>query len=237
MTLVRHDTGPRTGGTGTIVHRGPDKVKRIRRNWTVEEPPARIVEFVTWYVWLRVSGETAKAYGLEHDTSEQTINRWMRDPRVVTLIETGLQASNAGPEKVQAILERLHRDAVEGSIGAARLYLETVDRLAPRRVEVTVRDARDLTTEQLRAELRRAAKALDEQARGDRADDQEILDAEVLEDTEPPLDVEIMEDVPSRLSATSQEDSDGGHEEEGSPGVRQGVQPDLPQAGSLGQEG
>jgi hypothetical protein len=76
---------------------------------------------------------------------------------VVFLLENALRKSNAGPVKVQAVLDMLHtRAIVLEDVKAAQLYLQAVDRLAPRRVEVTHTDASGLSNEQLAYELRRA---------------------------------------------------------------------------------
>lgn len=225
-------------------HRGPDRVKRASRNWTVEEPPKRIRDFVTWYVWLRETGRGAKDYALWNGTNENTISRWIRDPRVVTLIETGLKASNAGPERVQTVLDMLHRKATtQDDVQAARLYLETVDRLSPRRVEVTVRDARSLSDEELRVELRRAMKIIESRTSSDREDDS-ILDADVLEDSAEPvlvdeiLDAEVLEDrtlTPDRPVIDQSPGGSDGHEE--APRLRQGVELDRETPGNQPEAG
>lgn len=180
---------------------------RVPKGWTVEEPPAAIRDFVEWYAWSRAVGDTYSAYARDTGLTLTTVFRWMRDPRVVELLETELRKTNAGPHKVQQVLDRLHVDAVAGNVSAARLYLETVDRLSPRKVEITVRDARDLSNDELKRELRTAYKRLASQASGDQASDDEIVDAELVDvDVEDGGDVEHVEPPIGQASGLTDEE-------------------------------
>ena len=108
-----------------------------------------------------------------------TLRKWLADERVVVLLENALRKSNAGPVRVQAVLDMLHRRATEQEdVKAAQLYLQAVDRLAPRRIEVTHHDASQLSNEDLARELSRAL-ALIEHQQGP------IVDAEVVDDELP----------------------------------------------------
>jgi hypothetical protein len=102
----------------------------------------------------------------------------LQDDRVLALLEVKLRKLNGGVVKVQEVLETLHRLAVAGDVKAARTYLEAVDRMAPRRHEVTITDARNLSNEQLKAELQRAVALLERQP-----ELPPVEDAEVVEDS------------------------------------------------------
>jgi hypothetical protein len=148
--------------------------------WTVDNPPDHIAQFVNFYVHERPSGcwterQVAEATGW----SVFTVRKRLRDERVLVLLESALRKSNGGPTKVQAVLDMLHQRAVVlEDVKAAHLYLQAVDRLAPRRVEVTHTDASGLSNEQLASELTRALALLRDHNPG------YIEDAEVVDDDE-----------------------------------------------------
>lgn len=164
---------------------------RARRGWTADDPPARIAAFVDWYVHERAVGDSLKGYADRTGVPYVTVMKWSKDPRVTQVLDTQLKESNAGPIKVQMVLEMLHRRAVDDQdVKAAQVYLQAVDRLVPRRqVDVTIRDARQLSDTDLHAELRRAISLLEDQ----RGVGPAIEDAEVLEDS---LDAEVGMDLP-----------------------------------------
>ena len=124
---------------------------------------------MAWYVHERRNGETmadyARAKGIRYDT----VKKLARDQRVLQLLDDELRASNAGALRTQQILDMLHRKAViDHDVRAARVYMECVGGLIPRRqVDVVVRDARLLSYEQLRAELSRALELLDRDQRAE----------------------------------------------------------------------
>ena len=155
---------------------------RAKRGWTVDDPPPRIKAFVDWYVWDRAKGESVKGYAESRGVPLITLNVWLKDTRVLTLLDHALYRSNAGPVRVQAVLDMLHRRAVENDdVKAASVYLQAVDKLVPRsRVDIVHHDARGLSDHELHAELRRAVQLLEEQ-RG--VLDVVVEDAEVVEDS------------------------------------------------------
>lgn len=151
--------------------------------WTTEDPPERIKAFVQWYAHDRLHGQNYRHYAAANGVSPITISGWLKDPRVVALLEAALQGTNAGPLKVQEVLDMLHSRAVnDQDISAAKVYLEAVGRMAPRRseVNVTVTDTRGLSNEQLAVELRRAVELLEG---GQPGLPEPIEEAEVIEDS------------------------------------------------------
>lgn len=164
---------------------------RAPRGWTADDPPTRIAAFVDWYVHERQVGDSLKGYADRTGIPYVTVMKWSKDPRVMEVLDMHLRATNAGPIKVQQVLEMLHRRAVDDQdVKAAQVYLQAVDRLVPRRqLDVTIRDARQLNNDELHAELRRAIDLLE----GQSAIGPVIEDAEVLEDS---LDGEEALDVP-----------------------------------------
>jgi hypothetical protein len=158
---------------------------RAPRGWTVDDPPERIVAFLNWYVHERNVGDTVKGYAEVSDVPLITINKWLRDQRVLTLLDRHLYASNAGPVRVQAVLDMLHMRAVrDQDVKAAQVYLSAVDKLVPKRqVDVVIHDARQLSDQELHKELSRAIALLEEQRGVAPELDPVVEEAEVLEDT------------------------------------------------------
>ena len=157
----------------------------LPRHWTVDDPPKVVRDLVTWYVHEREVGQTIidyLAWNGEHGGPRLSIAHCrdlMRDERVLALLDRALRTSNAGPLRVQAVMDMLYmRATVREDVKAAQLYLQAVDRLTQRtRVDMVVTDARQLSDEQLYAELSRATKMLEARA----AAEPPILDAEVVE--------------------------------------------------------
>ena len=171
---------------GTIPPHSPlnhvKKPRGRRMHWTLDNPPKRIRDFITWYCLTREYGQTPKHYAELCGVTTSTINNWMNDPRVLELLENALRKTNAGPAKVQEVLDMLHRRATTmDDVKAANVYLQAVDKLIPRRqVDVVLHDARQLSDEQLRTELGRAIALLEK--REPDALGAGVIDAEVVED-------------------------------------------------------
>jgi len=152
-----------------------------RPAWTVENPPEHIRRLVDWWVHERRAGEQQADFAAAAGVSLQSVRNWMVDPRVKQLLGLALDESNASAPRVQMVLDMLYKRATEDEdVKAARTYLEVVGRMAPKRTEVdiTIHDARSLSDEQLRAELKRAVDLLE-----GRALPEAIEEAEVIEDT------------------------------------------------------
>jgi len=155
--------------------------RRGGQRWTTDDPPAKIRDFCHWWVHEREHGQGARDYAAFAGYSEQTICLWLKDPRVLHVLDAEVMGTAAGPLRVLDVLNMLHKRATEDEdVKAAGLYLQAVGRMAPRQVDVRVTDARTLTDEQLRVELQRAVALLGEAP--------EIEDAVVVSDTESPTE-------------------------------------------------
>lgn len=98
--------------------------------------------------------ELAEKFGL----STQTLTRWKREPEFLTEWESQYRKVVGDPEKAQAIMGKLYETATDRTdprlVQAAKAYLEAIDVLKPKKVEVTVtRAAKDLTDDDLYALL------------------------------------------------------------------------------------
>jgi len=150
------------------------------RPWTIEDPPGEITRFVEWYCWERVRGERYHDYAKRFDLKPSVVKGYMLDERVRDLLDAALRKTNAGPDRVQEVVDMLfYRSVVLEDVQAAKLYLQHVDRLMVRsHLDVVVHDARTLSNEDLHAELQRAVALLEGRA----ALPEPIEDAVVIED-------------------------------------------------------
>ena len=150
------------------------------REWTPDKPPANVRNFLRWYVEERRIGETIHDYAVKHKIKPTVVRGWLRDERVHDVLEAMLRRSNAGPVRVQEVVDMLYKRATQADdVQAAKLYLQHVDKLVLRtQVDVVVTDARTLSDQDLRQELARAVALLDK-----RELPPVIEDAEVIEDS------------------------------------------------------
>jgi hypothetical protein len=86
--------------------------------------------------------------------STQTLTRWKNDSGFITDWENLYRKTVGSPEKAQQIVERLFETADDRTdprhVQAAKAFLEAIDAIKPKKVEVTVnRAAKDLSDEDL----------------------------------------------------------------------------------------
>jgi hypothetical protein len=86
--------------------------------------------------------------------STQTLTRWKNDSGFITDWEILYRKTVGSPEKAQQIVERLFETADDRTdprhVQAAKAFLEAIDAIKPKKVEVTVnRAAKDLSDEDL----------------------------------------------------------------------------------------
>ena len=82
--------------------------------------------------------EWAEANGVHVDS----VRRWKRDPRFIREWDRRCAELNIHPERTQGVIDSLHQAAVGGSVQAASLYLQYVEKFTPKR-RVMVDDERD----------------------------------------------------------------------------------------------
>ena len=92
----------------------------------------------------------AEKFGL----STQTLTRWKADATFLADWETQYRQTVGSPEKAQRVIERLYETAEDRTdprqVQAAKAYLEAIDAIKPKKMEVTVnRPAKDLSDEEL----------------------------------------------------------------------------------------
>ena len=93
-------------------------------------------------------------WAAENKIAADSIRRIKRDARFAKEWDRRAAELNIHPERTQSVIDSLHSQAVGGSVQAASLYLQYVDKFTPkRRVVVEDRDANSLSDAELADEL------------------------------------------------------------------------------------
>lgn len=130
------------------------RLARARGNWPPDGSlPARVQEYVEWLVSPERQPTSKVAWAKEHGTTQQTVHSWEKDDRVIKAIDKQASALNMSPERIQRVMNSVFRAAEGGDMNAAKLYLQHVDRLAPKRIKIEDDRVDTLTDEQLEREL------------------------------------------------------------------------------------
>lgn len=115
--------------------------------------PAVVEEYVEWLVSMERQPSTKRAWAAEHGVSVSSLTNWDRDDRVRRAVDARCSELNMSPERIQSVIDAVFRSAQQGDMKAAQLYLQHVDRLAPKRTIIEDRRVSSLSDEELRAEL------------------------------------------------------------------------------------
>lgn len=127
-----------------------ESINRIKERGDILSPKQR--DYIEWLCDPERKG-SKKAWAEENGVSETTIHRWQNEYVFKQAYEQRLAELNISPDRIQAVVDALHRAAKTGDTKAASLYLQYVDRLQPKRV--VIEDARvgNLSDDALAAEL------------------------------------------------------------------------------------
>ena len=96
-----------------------------------------------------------KELAIQFGLSEQTLFRWKREPDFLGEWEVQYRKVVGSPEKAQRIMDKLFETAEDRTdprqVQAAKAYLEAIEVIKPKKVEVTVSNkvAKDLSDEDL----------------------------------------------------------------------------------------
>ena len=97
---------------------------------------------------------TQYEWAAENGVHEDSIRRIKRDQRFAKEWDRRCAELNIHPERTQSVIDSLHAQAVGGSVQAASLYLQYVEKFTPkRRVWVDDREASGLSDVELADEL------------------------------------------------------------------------------------
>lgn len=87
--------------------------------------------------WLLLGPErdpkTQKEWASSNAVHEDSLRRWKRDPRFRREWEARAAELNVHVERVQSVIDAVYKEAAQGDIKAASLYLQYVDRFTPKR--------------------------------------------------------------------------------------------------------
>lgn len=115
--------------------------------------PDYVSEYVDWLIALDKQPATKVQWAREHNRHLSVLARWEKDDRVRREIDRRASDYNMHPAQIQAVLNAVMKAAQAGDMNAAKLYLQHVDKLAPKRVVVEDRRLSDMTDEELQAEM------------------------------------------------------------------------------------
>ncbi len=133
----------------------------------------RVQRFLEWLVTVPDERDPPNESLLaeEMGLTRHTIGAWKKDADFLVEWERRYRKKVGSPEKQQQVLEALHQTATDRTdprqVPAARAYLEAVDAIKPKKVDVTVqtKPAKDLSDSDLAALLAEAA-VLEQERRG-----------------------------------------------------------------------
>ena len=83
------------------------------------------------------------------------MRRWKSDPRFVREWDRRAAELNVHPERTQSVVDALYKQAAQGDVKAASLYLQYIERFTPKRRVVVddEREASGMSDAELAAEL------------------------------------------------------------------------------------
>ena len=90
---------------------------------------------------IRDSPRTQKEWAAANGCHEDSVRRIKRDPRFFREWDRRAAELNIHPERTQSVIDALFRQAADGDVKAASLYLQYIDKFTPKR-RVVVDDER-----------------------------------------------------------------------------------------------
>ena len=131
------------------------------RGWKTDEVSGEKVMPDLWrefLEWLLLGPDrqpvTQREWAAERGVHEDSLRRWKRDPRFTREWDRRAAELNIHPERTQSVIDALHAAAVGGSVQAASLYLQYIEKFTPkRRLVVDEREASGLSDGELADEL------------------------------------------------------------------------------------
>jgi len=150
--------------------------KKVRREWS---PTANKVWEDDWRKrrlmdWLCTppSERVPRAktqLAAELKVSTRTLENWSQDQQFRTSWDRRSQDIIGDPDRAHHVLDALYQTAIDprnrGQVSAAKLYLEAVKAIQPKRVELTLKKPGELSEEELDALLAQAATQLHNEAK------------------------------------------------------------------------
>jgi len=110
----------------------------------VKDTDWRKQRFLEWLCTIGDDREpkTQTALADELGTNIQQLSKWKAEPAFLAAWETMYRKTVGSPEKAHAVLSALHEAATDRTdprqVPAARAYLEAIDAIKPKKLDVTV---------------------------------------------------------------------------------------------------
>lgn len=109
-------------------------------------------DYIEWLCDPEREGSKAQ-WAKDRGLSPRTLYSWVSDRWFKAAYEQRLAELNVSPDRIQAVVESLWKQAKGGDTKAASLYLQYVDRLQPKRVVIEDARVAALSDDELTAEL------------------------------------------------------------------------------------
>lgn len=112
-------------------------------------------KFLDWLLSDPREPATRAAWCDDNNVHYDTPKRWKRDRRFNEEWERRAREKNISVDRVQSVVDSLHRAAINGDTKAASLYLQYIDRFTPKQI-IRTEDAetKSLSDQDLLLELR-----------------------------------------------------------------------------------
>lgn len=118
---------------------------------------AELTETQLAYVAWRADPERAgnkRDWGAAHKVSDNTLRKWDREPWFRDALDRKLVELNLSPDRMQVILDRLHKEASGGDVTAAKAYMAYATELMPKRTVIEDNAIESLSDAELEAAFR-----------------------------------------------------------------------------------
>jgi len=127
-------------------------------------------QFLDWLCTIRADRDppTMTEFAAKIGSTNATLTAWKKDPEFLAEWEHRYRLTVGSPEKAQTVIQRLYETAEDRTdprqVQAAKAFLEAIDAVKPRKIDVTVsKAAKELTEDQLNELLAmHAARELEE---------------------------------------------------------------------------
>lgn len=106
--------------------------------------PSDWSEFLDWLLSEDRVPATQKEWAADRGLNERTVRRWKADPRFTREWDRRAAELNVHPERTQSVVDALYKQAAQGDVKAATLYLQYIDKYTPKR-RVLVDDERNVS--------------------------------------------------------------------------------------------
>ena len=103
--------------------------------------PSDWSEFLDWLLSEDRVPATQKEWAADRGLHERPVRRWKADPRFTREWDRRAAELNVHPERTQSVVDALYKQAAQGDVKAATLYLQYIDKYTPKR-RVLVDDER-----------------------------------------------------------------------------------------------